>query len=44
MKSFAVPALLALLLAACSSTPESGDQATGAPVETRGGSGGVTTV
>jgi len=44
MKRLVIPAALALLIAACSSTPESGDQATGAPVETRGGSGGVTTV
>ena len=44
MKRLLIPAALALLLAACSSTPDSSDKAGGAPVETRGGSGGVTTV
>ena len=44
MKTIVIPAVLALLIAACSSTPESGEQAAGAPVETRGGGPGVTTV
>lgn len=45
MKQLIVPAALALLIAACSSTHDTGDQAAGgAPVETRGGSAGVTTV
>ena len=37
MKQLAIPALLALLIAGCSSTP-SGPEQGGAPVETRGGS------
>ena len=36
MKQLAIPALLALLIAGCSSTP-SGPEQGGAPVETRGG-------
>jgi uncharacterized lipoprotein len=40
MKPLVIPAVLALLIAACSSTPESGDQAAGAPVETRGSRAG----
>ena len=41
MKQLFIPAVLALLLAACSSTPDK-DQAGGAPVETRGGPGVAT--
>ena len=37
-------AALALVMAACSSTPESSDPAAGAPVESRGGGSSVTTV
>ena len=37
MKQLAIPALLSLLIAGCSSTP-SGPEQGGAPVETRGGS------
>jgi peptidoglycan-associated lipoprotein len=44
MKPLVLPAVLALLIAACSSTPESGDQAAGAPVETRAAGPGVATV
>jgi peptidoglycan-associated lipoprotein len=45
MKQLVIPAALVLLIAACSSTRDGSDQAAGgAPVETRGGSGGVTTV
>ncbi|MBK7674339.1 peptidoglycan-associated lipoprotein Pal [Accumulibacter sp.] len=43
MKHLIIPAAMALLMAACSSTPDSTDQ-TGAPVETRGGGPAVTTV
>jgi peptidoglycan-associated lipoprotein len=43
MKQLIIPAALALLMAACSSTPDSTDQ-TGAPVETRGGGPAVATV
>ena len=43
MKQLIIPAALALLVAACSSTPDSTDQ-TGAPVETRGGGPAVATV
>ena len=43
MKHLIIPAALALLMAACSSTPDSTDQ-TGAPVETRGGGPAVATV
>ena len=43
MKQLILPAALALLVAACSSTPDSTDQ-TGAPVETRGGGPAVATV
>ena len=43
MKQLIIPAALALLMAACSSTPDSTNQ-TGAPVETRGGGPAVTTV
>jgi peptidoglycan-associated lipoprotein len=43
MKHLIIPAALALLLAACSSTPDSTDQ-TGAPVEARGGGPAVATV
>jgi len=43
MKQLIIPAALALLMAACSSTPDSPDQ-TGAPVETRGGGPAVATV
>ncbi|WP_313953438.1 peptidoglycan-associated lipoprotein Pal [Accumulibacter sp.] len=41
MKQLVIPAALALLLAACSSTPDNEGQ-TGAPVETRGGPGVAT--
>ncbi|MBL8396396.1 MAG: peptidoglycan-associated lipoprotein Pal [Candidatus Accumulibacter sp.] len=44
MKQLVIPAALALLVAACSSTPESTDQAGGAPVESRGGGPSVATV
>ncbi|WP_300455508.1 peptidoglycan-associated lipoprotein Pal [Accumulibacter sp.] len=44
MKHLVIPAALALMLAGCGSTPDSSDTAGGAPVESRGGSGGVTTV
>ncbi len=37
MKKLIVPALLALLLGACSSTPDTGAEQTGAPVEGRDG-------
>ncbi len=43
MKRVVIPAALALLIAACSSTPEGGDQA-GAPVESRAGGPSVATV
>ena len=43
MKQLIIPAALALLMAACSSTPDSTNQ-TGAPVETRGGGPAVATV
>jgi peptidoglycan-associated lipoprotein len=43
MKHLIIPAALAILMAACSSTPDSTDQ-TGAPVETRGGGPAVATV
>ena len=43
MKHLIIPAAMALLMAACSSTPDSIDQ-TGAPVETRGGGPAVATV
>ena len=43
MKQLIIPTALALLVAACSSTPDSTDQ-TGAPVETRGGGPAVATV
>jgi len=43
MKQLLIPAVLALLLAACGSTPESPDSG-GAPVESRGAPGSVTTV
>ena len=39
MKKLIIPALLAFLVAGCSSTPDSGD---GAPVEGRDGSGVAT--
>lgn len=42
MKQLVIPALLALLIAGCSSTPDTGDQQTGAPVESRGDSGVAT--
>jgi len=38
MKKLIVPALLAVLLTACSSTPDTGAEQTGAPVEGRDGS------
>jgi peptidoglycan-associated lipoprotein len=44
MKQLLIPAALALVMAACSSTPESSDAAAGAPVESRGGGSSVTTV
>jgi len=44
MKQFVFPAALVLMVAACSSTPKSGDETGGAPVESRGGGAGVTTV
>ncbi|EXI69642.1 peptidoglycan-associated lipoprotein Pal [Accumulibacter sp.] len=43
MKRVVIPAALALLVAACSSTPEGGDQS-GAPVESRAGGPSVATV
>ena len=43
MKRLVIPAALALLIAACSSTPEGGDQS-GAPVESRAGGPSVATV
>ena len=43
MKRLILPAALAALLAACSSTPETSDTA-GAPVESRGSGSSVTTV
>jgi|UPI0004B9FE25 peptidoglycan-associated lipoprotein len=43
MKRLVIPATLALLIAACSSTPEGGDQS-GAPVESRAGGPSVATV
>jgi peptidoglycan-associated lipoprotein len=43
MKRFIAPIVLSLLLAACSSTPEAPEQS-GAPVESRDGSSGVSTV
>lgn len=43
MKRLVIPAALALLVAACSSTPEGGDQS-GAPVESRVGGPSVATV
>lgn len=43
MKQLAIPALIALLIAGCSSTP-SGPEQGGAPVETRGGNSSVATV
>ncbi|MEF8729050.1 MAG: peptidoglycan-associated lipoprotein Pal [Accumulibacter sp.] len=43
MKRLVIPAALALLVAACSSTPEGGDQS-GAPVESRAGGPSVATV
>ena len=43
MKRVVIPAVLALLIAACSSTPEGGDQP-GAPVESRAGGPSVATV
>jgi hypothetical protein len=42
MKKLIIPAVLALLITACSSTPETSDQA--APVETRGDGPAVATV
>jgi len=44
MKQLVIPAALALLIAACSSTPDSKDAASGAPVETRDGGPAVATV
>lgn len=44
MKKLLIPALLASLLAACSNTPIPDDSASGAPVESRSGSSGVTPV
>ncbi len=44
MKQLVIPAVLVLLLAACGSTPDTPDASGGAPVETRGGPGSVTTV
>ncbi len=44
MKQLVIPAALALLIAACSSTPDSKDAAAGAPVETRDGASSVATV
>lgn len=44
MKRFILPAALATLLAACSSTPETSDTAAGAPVESRGSGASVATV
>ena len=43
MKHLIIPTLLALLVAGCSSTPDTAEQ-TGAPVESRTGSGNVATV
>jgi peptidoglycan-associated lipoprotein len=43
MKRVVIPAVLALLIAACSSTPEGGDQSA-APVESRAGGPSVATV
>ena len=43
MKRLIIPTLLALLVAGCSSTPDTAEQ-TGAPVESRTGSGNVATV
>ena len=43
MKYFIIPALLSLLIVGCGTTPDS-DQQAGAPVESRGGDGTVTTV
>ena len=43
MKPLVIPAVLALMIAACSSTPDSSDQ-TGALVETRGDGAAVATV
>lgn len=43
MKRLVIPAALALLIAACSSTPEGADQS-GAPVESRAGGPSVATV
>ena len=44
MKQLLIPAALAALIAACSSTPDTGNQSGGAPIETRGGGPAVTTV
>ena len=44
MKKLLIPALLAALLAACSNTPIPDDSASGAPVESRSGTSGVTPV
>ena len=44
MKRLIIPALLALMLAACSSTPDTKDEQGGAPVESRSDSGTVATV
>ncbi len=43
MKQLIIPALLALLIAGCSSTPDAPEQS-GAPVESRTGGNGVATV
>jgi peptidoglycan-associated lipoprotein len=44
MKQLVIPAAVVLLIAACSSTPDSKDAAAGAPVETRDGAPAVATV
>ena len=43
MKQLIIPALLALLIAGCSSTPDAPEQG-GAPVESRDGSSGISTI
>jgi len=43
MKRLAIPALVALILAGCGSTPDTGSEQTGAPVEGRDGVRTVTT-